>query len=411
MVKKTKMLILILLILAIVTLVGCTQRVSEGVKNSDETNTDVGASSSTEFARLEKEFDIINDNTPTFTKVHISKEGQNLKTNFEIKMDKNSEASVKSFTLEVSIKTYELTQDFENLIITYLDSENNVLGSMTVSKQEIKDIVDYAKENKDYTYENNPAVDIFWNRYQILSDEFKSWEIPDANGEDPVQTKIDLEKLNENKPHEYTDEEKSTPPIIKNLGINFDSYDSSTGKAGDFLFDSKLTKPFVEFGGSKDEDSKIIPHFNYYIPLETEIFSVSDGVIDSVIYQEEGNDYEVYVKPFRESHWLINYDHIINVDVKVGDTIEAGSFLGTPAQSSPGIGMVEIQLYSNGTSYPLTNYFAPELKAEYENKIWKLMEDWETFKGNSELYDEETMKNYCAGCLKEKMDDIAEYLS
>ncbi|MGQ4876756.1 MAG: hypothetical protein ACP6IY_22035, partial [Promethearchaeia archaeon] len=62
-------------------------------------------------------------------------------------------------------------------------------------------------------------------------------------------------------------------------------------------------------------------------------------------------------------------------------------------------GRTEIQVYLEITN---TNYapfllFDPSLREEYEQKVWNLMSDWENFKNDTTIYDQEAM--IYAGCL------------
>lgn len=204
-----------------------------------------------------------------------------------------------------------------------------------------------------------------------------------------------------------TEEQKSAPPVIKNLGVAFAAFNPSTKKAGSFLFTVKPwnNKILGEFGQEvKDAggDIKPLPHYSYFVPENTPVTAVSDGEIVAIFYQEQTKDYEIHVKPTYDSYWDINYDHVINLLVKEKDQIKAGDIIASAGDfnfAAP----LEISLISEkekpATFYPLFSYFDASLKEEYEQKVWQLMSDWETYKNNKNIYDEAAM-NPCPACLE-----------
>ncbi len=86
-----------------------------------------------------------------------------------------------------------------------------------------------------------------------------------------------------------------------------------------------------------------------------------------------------------------------------GDTVTAGEVLGIPGTWDDTLGRVEIDVWSGVHHCPFT-YFDEDLKTQYENKIWKLMEDWETYRYIDTEYDEASM-TYAAGCLSATMEE------
>jgi len=127
---------------------------------------------SSDTAKLEKEFMEMNDENQTFfTDVDISKNGNDIKFDFTITENATSKLIMNLFTLGISIKTYNITQDFENLKITFVNSKKKQLGIMTIPKKAIKDLADYAKENDDDNYLENPYTEVFWKISNIMYDE------------------------------------------------------------------------------------------------------------------------------------------------------------------------------------------------------------------------------------------------
>lgn len=182
-------LIIVLGIIAMVVLAGCsTQQTTESDVEGNTNLADDGAketkeeskgllekvtdSFSSDVTKLKKEFEAMNDENQTFfTDIDISKDGKDIKMDFAVTPNATSKMILNIFTLGISIKTYEVTQDFENLKINYLDSKKKVLGTMTIPQKAIKDMADYAEENQDDNYMENPYVEPFWSISQRMYDE------------------------------------------------------------------------------------------------------------------------------------------------------------------------------------------------------------------------------------------------
>ena len=68
---------------------------------------------------------------------------------------------------------------------------------------------------------------------------------------------------------------------------------------------------------------------------------------------------------------------------------------------------VELMITQQGgkeeTYYAPFLFFDPELREEYENKVWVLMEDWEDFKADTSIYQEDDM--VYADCLYETLSE------
>ena len=135
-------------------------------------------------AKLEKDFMEMNDENQTFfTDVEISKSGKDIEMEFTITDNATSKLILNLFTLAISIKTYDVTQDFENLKITFVNSKNKQLGIMTIPNKAIKDLADYAKENDDNNYLENPYADAFWKISSMMYDESVPELIPTSIAE------------------------------------------------------------------------------------------------------------------------------------------------------------------------------------------------------------------------------------
>lgn len=192
--------IIVLAIIAVVVLAGYSAQqttesnvegnnglVDDGVKDTTEESKGllekVTGSFSSDVTKLKKEFEAIDENQTSFTDIDISKDDKDIKMDFVVTPNITSEMFFNMLTLEISIKTYEVTQDFENLKINYLDSKKKVLGTMTIPQKAINDMADYAEENQDDNYLENPYLEPFWSISQRMYDESVPEMIPTSMAE------------------------------------------------------------------------------------------------------------------------------------------------------------------------------------------------------------------------------------
>lgn len=230
------------------------------------------------------------------------------------------------------------------------------------------------------------------------------------------------DKSTQNKSSESTETDKPPtegdgPPKIKNIGINIDKWDEKTNKAGDIVFKNLRweDRMFQEYG-YKYEPNEVnpnpgfSPHPEFFLPLGSKIFAVSDGVVEDIPTLYSG-DYSILVQPYEGSKWTLNYEHVLNPTVKKGDKIKAGQIL---AEVSPltapdnNFGKWALMIYRGGaTEEDILSYcpyalFEDSVKAQMQEKITQLVKDWEAFTGK-DAYDEETWVS--PGCKYEKMTE------
>ncbi|MDP3726169.1 MAG: hypothetical protein Q8R36_03145, partial [bacterium] len=127
--------------------------------------------------------------------------------------------------------------------------------------------------------------------------------------------------------------------------------------------------------------------------------------ITNVTYKERTLDYSIHIQPELNSEWTLEHDHVSNLRVSKGSTVKAGDILGKVGTLGGELGRTEIMFWNSSASRPLTycplKYFDPQLLSEYKQKVTQHMEDWEEFKGNTNLYNEE--KHLFPGCLYESL--------
>ena len=210
----------------------------------------------------------------------------------------------------------------------------------------------------------------------------------------PQEEKGQAEKLQE------------VPPILKNLGIDIQSWDKKTNRAGDFLFENKNyvdDKIFTEFAHKivNDMGEKLLPEIGFNIPVGTKIVSPIDGVITDVKFYEPSQDYTIFIKTDESSPWIVGFEHIYNMRVKTGDKVSAGQELAeaSPSYGRIEFGNVEINVWTAEEhiyKYCPFEFLDESLKPIYEEKLNRLAGDWEEFIGK-EVYKKEDW--IAPGCL------------
>lgn len=87
---------------------------------------------------------------------------------------------------------------------------------------------------------------------------------------------------------------------LKNLIVDIQRYDPTSGRAGAFDFWAGETenKVFLEFGavvGSPTGD-KILPTFEYRVASDAIVYAPIDGVVTGVTFQSDSGDYEIWLE-------------------------------------------------------------------------------------------------------------------
>ena len=193
------------------------------------------------------------------------------------------------------------------------------------------------------------------------------------------------------------------PPLkLKSMGINIDYYDSSSNKAGDFLFTKQnlqFNRLFMGYGffipSSSASPDKYNPQPTFILPLGTPVRSLVDGVVVNMPILWSG-DYSIQVtENGKLEKWIYETEHIINPTVQIGDTVKAGQIVGEVSNfdkgTPSGFGTVEIGILKGGKAPQHVCPFAyldPSIKQEMEKKIIAFYKDWEEYTGNQTLHDE-----------------------
>ena len=206
---------------------------------------------------------------------------------------------------------------------------------------------------------------------------------------------------------------ESQRPILKNLGVNINTWDKTTNLAGDLIFDKSLLfddvqisndGPFVEFGHVEKNKPNSSPWIEYwfFVPLETKIQAPTNGVV-SIFYIEHSEDWIVSIQE-EGSEWIVSLEHILNLEINDGDAVKAGDIVGE-AGLRYGVAFIELAIWTGGDSifkYCPFDFLEESLKPIYEQKINQLANDWEEFIGQ-DVYQQEDWVS--PGCLVKKIQE------
>jgi len=199
---------------------------------------------------------------------------------------------------------------------------------------------------------------------------------------------------------------------IKSMPINIDTYDPATGKAGDMAFPkdafSKGSIDMIFFGygfvisgeNNAQRQDKTNPQPTFLAPVGTKVHALIDGEVVAVssLYS---NDFAIHMKG-KGSDLIFETEHVMNVKVKVGDQVTAGTDIAEVSdydrRNYAGLGLVEIGVLKGGnppTHLCTFDFLDDSIKDTTLKKITQLEKDWESFRGKPDLYGEEVIP----GCV------------
>ncbi len=180
------------------------------------------------------------------------------------------------------------------------------------------------------------------------------------------------------------------------LGVQFETWNQiADSVAGDFKFTRMGTPPtplFNAFGETGEKGVNVAT--NFFLKMDAEVKSPINGRVTKIEFQDEDSDYEVIIDV---EGCQIGYDHIRNVAVAVGDTINVGDLIGTPGPWDPGagIGIIEIQIQDPGNDNPEfycpLHFMSDANRAAIEADLSQLMSDIELMASDNTIYDESSM--------------------
>ena len=201
-----------------------------------------------------------------------------------------------------------------------------------------------------------------------------------------------------------TDEEQLN---LKNLGIEtFDDMIVSTDALREY--DTMGLKGLYVFGDALS-GNRLNPNIEYAsMKKDAKIIAAVDGEIVFIREQEDSGDSEVFLQTSEDSVWMIGYDHLVGVQVKKGDKVKAGDWLGSPAVQGNGLYRFEFQVNKRDSSGGEDTHYCPfQLLDETESASIKqsfrqLLSNWESTTGKNDLYDEDALGDR-VGCYQETL--------
>jgi hypothetical protein len=208
-------------------------------------------------------------------------------------------------------------------------------------------------------------------------------------------------KTNTNNTTQNEENEQLSEVKIEHIGINLAPYDPETNTVGDVMFTEEqlgeYDMPYFDYGfqveASSAAPARKNPQPTFIVPLGTKVHSLVDGVVTNVpkLYSD---DYSVHVQASEDSEMIFETEHIINVTVKVGDTVKAGDVLGEvsdyDAHNYAGLGLYEIGILIGGN--PPSHicpflYLDDSIKDETNEALLSLYKAWNEYRGK-QIYDE-----------------------
>lgn len=213
----------------------------------------------------------------------------------------------------------------------------------------------------------------------------------------------------ESKTTSVEDQKGDQKPVLKNLGVNIESWNKQTNLAGDLIFDRRVIyddgrvandKVFLDFG-HVDKYRTGIPTIEYwfFVPLGTNVYAPIDGTVQ-IGFFEHTQDWGISFYPEEGSNWIVSFEHVVNLAVKDGDRVNAGDIVAEAApRINKEIAMVELAVWIGGVGiykYCPFEFLDESLKPIYKEKINQLAKDWEEFIGK-DVYKQEDW--VAPGCL------------
>lgn len=131
--------------------------------------------------------------------------------------------------------------------------------------------------------------------------------------------------------------------------------------------------------------------------------AITEGEIVRMVYQDDTDGYEIGARSPQDPEFYVGCDHIRSPTVGMGDKLVSGRVLGKPGTWDATYGRFEIMINNDvtGLSYcPFVSY-DPALLVEYQQRVSQLIQDWEIYKSNTNIYDE--ANHVCPGCRCESM--------
>jgi hypothetical protein len=114
------------------------------------------------------------------------------------------------------------------------------------------------------------------------------------------------------------------------------------------IVDLSTVRRFIPFGAELSP-GRLNPAYEFVVSgTGTEVRAATAGTVTRVEVQDQG-DHELHVQP-ADSSYLIIYDHVLDVGVSVGQSLQPGTRLGRVGVWTASQGRVELQINRNNLS-------------------------------------------------------------
>ena len=142
---------------------------------------------------------------------------------------------------------------------------------------------------------------------------------------------------------------------------------------------------------------------DFIIRHDALISAIAEGQVTGLVYQEESDDNEFSIQSLNDPSYTVVYDHLVNLKIQTGDRIQPGDPLGNPRPWTSEVGGLEIMVNNLDTklSYCPLSFMNEETFENNVQNITQLIRDWEEFKEDTTIYDQEN--HVIPGCRYESM--------
>lgn len=157
------------------------------------------------------------------------------------------------------------------------------------------------------------------------------------------------------------------PPIFSVAPVDI-TYQPGTGRYGVVDPNSPMMLPF----GAILETGVLSPAIEYFTIFNTDVRASAEGIVVSIRPNSGSRaDFEIHIKPFAQSRYLVVYDHIKTPTIAQGDRINAGTILGKIGDWDHDTGRIELQINvtqedRSELSFCPTNFGTADFNSKHE---------------------------------------------
>lgn len=132
------------------------------------------------------------------------------------------------------------------------------------------------------------------------------------------------------------------------------------------MVDLTTVRRFIPFGAALPGSGVLNPAYEMVVDgTATQVRAVTAGTVATVAANEQG-DSELHIRPTPSSTYLAIYDHVLDVQVGVGDAVEAGTVLGRVGIWTQDQGRIELQVNHGNLAVCPRDLGTPEFNAAHD---------------------------------------------